>query len=38
MDEDILLYISSIICILLTIYQMFNPQSVLRSEEEKGGR
>mgnify|MGYP000859348293 CR=1 FL=1 len=26
MDEDILLYISSIICILLTIYQIFNRQ------------
>lgn len=26
MDEDILLYISSIICALLTIYQIFNHQ------------
>ena len=26
MDEDILLYISSIICALLTIYQIFNRQ------------
>ena len=26
MDEDILLYISSIICVLLTIYQIFKHQ------------
>ena len=26
MDKDTLLYISSIICILLTIYQIFNHQ------------